>query len=267
MFYLVNSVLKSSLLSSPSVNHAFSTRLGGVSRAEHTRTMNLSFGLGDSDGEVLENVRLFCQTAGVSADGLCASPQFHTTKVRHVTPENALEGILKENPSPSDAFVTASRGVSVMIRMADCVPLLFLGEREDFSPVIGAAHAGWKGTAGKIAEEVVREMEKLGARRDSIKVAIGQCIHKCCFEVKEDFYEAVTALAGKSFAERYTERRDGRMYADLVAMNMGILTEAGVRAENIDVCRECTACSPDRFHSHRATGGKRGTMGAVIGIL
>lgn len=267
MFFFENNVYKSDTFAFFGVGHAFSTRLGGVSRAPHTRTMNLSFGLGDEDGEVLENMRLLCAAAGVSFDGLVGSPQRHTSLVRRVTCADRGEGVTRENTSPSDAFVTDCAGVSLIVRMADCVPLLFLGEKENGMPVVGAAHAGWKGTVGGISENTVAEMINVGADRDKIKVAIGQCIHECHFEVREDFAEKVRAARGADFAARHIKTSGKRMTADLVGMNKEILLSSGIDERNIDVSPYCTACDGETFHSHRASGGKRGTMGAVIGIV
>lgn len=266
MFYFENHVYKSDFLDLPSVGHGFSTREGGVSTLPHTKTMNLSFGLGDTDGEVLENMERLCSFCGVSFEGLTGSPQFHSKVVRYVTADEAGEGVTRENTAPSDGFVTDVPGVSLIIRMADCTPILFAGEKEDGSPVVSAVHAGWKGTAAGIAGVAVDKMVSLGVPAEKIKAAIGQCIRKCHFEVKEDFIASVTDMAGSGFAARHIEKRDGKYFCDITGMNIEILTEHGVLRENIDLSPLCTVCDPEKFHSHRASKGKRGTMGAVIGI-
>ncbi len=255
------------MLDDTRIGHGFSTREGGVSALSHTRTMNLSFTLGDSDETVRANMRLFCMYAGVSYDGLVGSPQFHSPTVRRVDMSNAHEGIDRENVSSSDGFVTDVPGVSLIVRMADCTPILFFGEKNDGSPVVAAVHAGWRGTVSGIGANAACEMKKLGAASESIKAAIGQCIHSCHFEVKEDFRQSVSEIRGEDFAARHIKQTpDGRMFADMVSMNVEILLEAGLSRENIDVSECCTVCDPKAFHSHRATGGKRGTMGALIGI-
>ncbi len=266
MFYLDNYIYKSTFLEDPLIGHGFSTREGGVSSLPHTKTMNLSFTLGDEDTKVRENMRLFCTYADVNYGGLVGSPQFHTAEVRYVTTENALEGVEKENLAPSDGFVTDVPGISVLIRMADCTPILFLGEKESKEPVVAAVHAGWKGTVAGIGANAVSKMAELGAEKSGVRVAIGQCIHKCHFEVKEDFRDSVTDIRGKDFSKRHIAENNGKLFADLVSMNVEILEGAGIKKENIDVSPYCSVCEPEKFHSHRATGGKRGTMGAVIGI-
>ena len=85
------------------------------------------------------------------------------------------------------------------------------------------------------------------------------------FQVGEDFIESVKNAKGADFAFRHIQKRDGSYYADLPKMNEDILRSAGITA--IDVIPECTRCKPFLYHSHRATGGVRGTMGAVSGIV
>ena len=266
MFYLKNNVYRSTFLDVPEIGHGFSTRAGGKSELPHTKTMNLSFTLGDSDETVRENMELLCTYTDTSYDGLVGSPQFHSAEVRYVTERDAHEGVDRENTSPSDGFVTDVPGMTLIIRMADCTPILLYGKKADGSPVVSAVHAGWKGTVSGIGANAVSKMASLGAYPETIKVAIGQCIHSCHFEVKEDFRKSVTDARGEDFALRHIKETDGKLFADLVSMNTEILEEAGIQTENIDVSPFCSVCSPDVFHSHRATGGKRGTMGGVIGI-
>ena len=267
MFYFDNTVWESTLLGRPGVGHAFSTRRGGVSVLPHTSSMNVGFGRGDDDEVVRANMRLLCGAAGISYEGLVGSAQYHTTVVRRVTERNAGEGITKDNPSPSDAFVTDAPGVSLIVRTADCVPILLLGEKEDMSPVVGAAHAGWRGTVGLIAKNLISEALSLGALPSSIRIAVGPCIGRCHFEVKDDFSEAVAAERGSDFARRHIVTRGDSRFADLVSMNREIILESGVREENLDVSGACTVCDPALYHSHRATRGVRWTLGNVIGIV
>ena len=266
MFYREGNIFKSDLLDAPGVGHAFSTRDGGVSSLPHTSSMNTAFGKGDSDDTVRDNIKILCSTAGISYSGIVGSAQHHTTFVRCVTADNAGEGIYKDNPSTSDGFATDMPGVSLIVRTADCAPILAIGIKPDGSPVVGAAHAGWKGTVGGIGANLVAALVSLGADPSSIRAAIGPCIGACHFEVKEDFIDEVTSKKGSVFASRHIKSQDGSFFADLSAMNVEILEAAGIPRERIDVCGLCTVCDPVLFHSHRATHGIRGTMGNVIGI-
>ena len=254
-------VWQSDILELYGVGHAFSTREGGVSTVPHLASMNTGFFRGDDDETVIKNIGLLCTYAGIS-ENVIGTPQVHSADVRVVGAENVGEGITRDVPYPCDGFVTDTAGVSLIIRVADCTPILLAGKKEDGSPVVGAVHAGWRGTAKGIVTNAVEKMREIGAVE--IKAAIGPCIHPCCYEVGADMKKDVSALRGEEFAARHIPERDGKLYADIAGMNVELLCDAGV--SEIDVLDECTACKPQLYHSHRATGGVRGTMAAVIGI-
>lgn len=254
-------VWRSTLLYGEGVGHAFSTRLGGVSRQAHTRTMNTGFYRGDSDEVVRENIRLLC-SYGWCSDSVVGTPQIHSDVIRVVTPENVGEGITRDVPYPCDGFVTEHKGVTLIVRVADCCPVLLKGERADGSFVVGAVHAGWRGAAAGIAGKCAKMLFDMGAEK--VVAAIGPSIGDCCYQVGEDMRDSVAALQGADFANRHIRERDGSLYANVSGINEEIMRGAGV--SEIDVLCECTACKPWLYHSHRATGGVRGTMGAVIGI-
>ncbi len=271
MFYSDGILKRSDLLRREGVMHGFSTRLGGVSEHPFTREMNLAFGREDPDGVVLKNAEIFARAVSGGELGaysaVCAS-QIHSTKVRYVTEPDRGDGYLIRPPEgePGDGFYTDRPGVLLTVRIADCVPILLLGERDDKTPVVAAVHAGWRGTVGGIAGEAVRLLVEAGVMLNTVRAAIGPHIGECCFTVREDFREAVTAARGSGFATRHVKETDGALHADLTGMNLEILSEAGVPGENIDVSADCTACAPEIYHSHRRTAGRRGAMGAGIVI-
>lgn len=111
------------------INHAFSTRIGGVSENEFT-SMNLSFGRGDPDKNVTENYKIFCDAAGFDYESLVASAQDHNTFVRVVTKADKGVGIYKPRDIQSvDAVVTNEKGVTLVTYYADCTPLFLLIQR------------------------------------------------------------------------------------------------------------------------------------------
>ena len=108
------------------INHAFSTRLGGVSSDEFT-SMNLAFNRGDSSENVIENYKRICTSADFDFDSLTASSQDHNTFVRVVTAENRGVGIYKPKDIESvDALITNEKGVTLVTYYADCTPLFFV---------------------------------------------------------------------------------------------------------------------------------------------
>lgn len=248
----------------PFINHAFSTRLGGVSKGEF-ESMNLSFGRGDSDECVHENYRRICKSAGFEYDSLVASAQDHHTFVRCVTKENCGVGIYKPRDMQSvDALVTNEQGVTLVTYYADCTPLFFVDTKKQ---VIALAHAGWRGTVGRIGGEVIKTMhDNYGCDPKDIKCAIGPAISRCCYEVDEDCCKHFKALTDLE-RERFIFPKDnGKYMIDLLETNRQILVHAGVPQENITLSDVCTRCNSELLWSHRATGGKRGGMAAFMSL-
>lgn len=264
------------MLNLPGICHGFSTRHGGVSTHPCTRDMNLAMGREDDDDTIRRNGEIFASVLSGGAlhgENWVSASQIHSTIVRVIGWENCGEGLLVPAGEDCDGFVTDVPGVLPVIRVADCTPILLAGVKADGSSVVGAVHAGWKGSGGGIVRVAVEKMVSLGALTESIRAAVGPHIGACCYEVGADLLESVAGMAGEAFARAYcTPRRideDGvqKYTADLTGMNLHWLTESGVRREQIDVSPHCTMCDPETFHSHRFTGGKRGTMGAAVGIL
>ena len=235
-------------------SHGFSTRDGGVSHGNGLDTLDLGMGC---DSDVTENRRRFASALGGDISSFFSAKQIHSSTVEAVT--SADVGKYYE----CDGFVTREKGLLLTVKVADCVPILLY----DDIGVIGAVHAGWRGTVSGIAVNAVNKMISLGARAESIRVAIGPCIHSCCYEVDIPFVEAVknTEYGNELMTYIAPGEKQDHFYADLPEMNRHLLVFAGVNRENINVCDSCTSCNSDVFFSHRASHGKRGLMmGGII---
>jgi len=241
--------------------HGFSTRLGGVSSLPHTASLNLAFGRGDGEAAVFENLHRFADAVGFSADRVISLPQIHSADVRTVTADDAGLGYLRQADQACDGYVTAVPGLPIAVKTADCVPILLA---DPAAGVIGALHAGWRGTAAGIAREGIRKMQALGADPARIVAAIGPAIGPCCYEVGPDFVEAVSLSPCADLCMPHITHHSNRIFADLPAMNADILQAAGLSAANIDLSHLCTCCDTEHFYSHRASRGLRGTMLSVI---
>ncbi|MBQ8860861.1 MAG: peptidoglycan editing factor PgeF [Ruminococcus sp.] len=244
------------------INHAFSTRLGGVSKGIF-ESMNLSFEH-DDFSDVTENYKRMCDACGFEFESLVASSQDHHTFVRVCTKENCGVGIYKPKDIKSvDALVTNEKGVTLVTYYADCTPLFFVDTKKK---AIGLAHAGWRGTVGKIGAEVIKTMTlNYGTDPDDLICAIGPAISKCCYEVDKMCADNFYSL-GLDDSRFVFPREDGKFMVDLLECNRQILVEAGVKAENITVSDLCTKCNSELLWSHRATNGKRGTMSAFMSL-
>ena len=257
--------VKSDILCSP---HAFSTRLGGVSTKAHTSSLNLAFDRGDDDEAVLENLGIFAKSVGFDAHSVVSLPQIHSDIIYTVTCDDRGKGYyVREGIASGDGYITTERGVTLGIKTADCVPILFEAHKDGRVVAVGAVHAGWRGTVAGIAKKCVERLEnEAGVATKDIRAAIGPCIHKCCYEVSRDVFDAVSDGLGKSFAERFvvSTGSDGKYMCDLAGINRELLIGCGLDKENVDVLDECTCCQPNKFYSHRYSHGVRGTMLSVI---
>lgn len=246
-------------------NHAFSTRTGGVSTLAHTSSLNLAFNRGDERETVLRNLVRLGEAAGFDPESVISLPQIHSADVIEADITMRGEGYFKEPHTSCDGYVTSERGITLGVKTADCVPILLEAEDECGDIIaVSALHAGWRGTVSGIAAEGVKALVKKGARPDRIRVAIGPSIDSCCFEVGEDFVEALERQNKTAPIKMKAFRRDGRLYADLKAINREYLVACGVESRNIDLCGECTYCLGDKYYSHRRMRGERGTMLSII---
>lgn len=246
------------------INHAFSTRLGGVSDGIFS-TMNMAFNRGDNPDSVTENYRRLCKSAGFDFNSLVASAQDHHTFVRKVGRNNIGTGITKPRDMESvDALTTNEAGVTLVTYYADCTPLFFV---DTVKKAIALAHAGWRGTVGRIGEETVKKMSyEYGTNPADLVCAIGPAISKCCYEVDKACADEFYNLKDLDNTKFIFPKENNKFMIDLLEANRQILIKAGVKPENIALSDLCTRCSSELLWSHRATSGQRGTMCAMMCI-
>lgn len=251
--------LRSTLLKS---KHAFSTRIGGVSEPEHTKSLNLAFGRGDERAIVLENTRIFADVLSMDYRKIISVPQIHSADVRVVSSKFAGEGVCTDATFSCDGYITEEDNLPIGVKTADCVPIL-IEARNDSGEVISvsAVHAGWRGTASRIVENAIARLCDMGAKRENIFVAIGPCIDVCCYEVGSDFVNEISKTLGQNYENKYIiQKENGAYYANLKGMNLEILSECNIPKSNVDVSEKCTCCDEKLFYSHRRQKGVRGSM-------
>ena len=240
-----------------SVPHCFTTRLGGVSTGS-LASLNIGQHRGDDPKNVEENYRILGRAIGFDPKNCVLTRQTHSDIVRAVTRADC-NGLDHRDYPECDALVTGTPGVALVVFTADCTPLLF---HDPVTGAVGAAHAGWRGTAQAIGAKTVQAMvEHFGCDPANIRAAIGPNIGACCFETDSDVPDAMRAAFGDE-VDAYIEKRGGKYHLDLKAINALALRRAGVA--HIDISESCTMCQHDRFWSHRYTQGDRGSQGAVI---
>ena len=245
--------------------HGFPERTGGVSSGTYA-SLNLGKRWGDDPVHVDDNRRRLAEAAGFARDGLVMTRHVHGTSVYTV-------GEPLADDAEFDGMVSSRIGTTLGAFAADCVPIVFADPE---ARVIGAAHAGWRGTIGaappagttetpgvSVAANTVSKMIRLGARADRIRVALGPSIGPCCFEVgPEVVAEFRAALGDLPDLVVAGPRKD---HLDLRVALRGVLERAGVRPESIDASPPCTRCEAERFFSYRRDG-KGGVHMGFIGL-
>ncbi len=242
------------------VNHAFTTRLGGVSEG-YFSSMNMSFNRGDKRESVAENYRIICNEIGVDVNNLVLSKQTHTDNIKTVSENDRGTGFSRPEFTDIDGLITNCRKVALVIQYADCTPLLFC---DPVKKVIASAHSGWRGTVKRIGAKTVEKMvSDFGCRREDIIAAVGPSIGGCCYEVDDVLF---SAFADENFdTDLYFLKKDnGKYMLDLKRVNEDILLKSGIKTQNLEVCDICTACNTESLYSHRVMGGKRGNLAAII---
>lgn len=237
--------------------HCFTTRFGGVSSGALS-SMNLAIKLDETDENVTRNFEILSKALGFGIDDLVLTRQTHSDLVR-VVDRSDCNGCFHRDYPECDALVTNAPGVALTVFTADCTPLLF---HDPVTGAVGAAHAGWRGTVSAIGPKTVEAMVRnFGCKAENIRAAIGPNIGYCHFETDADVPDALLAAFGDEILP-FIRRAGEKFYVDLKEINALILRRCGVR--HIEISEDCTMCQPDRFWSHRVTGGIRGSQGAVI---
>lgn len=192
----------------------------------------------------------------------------HVLLLRQVHGANVAivnRGEYTPGPRPeADAAVTNDPSIATGVRVADCAPIL-VGDRRQ--GVVGAAHAGWRGTVQRISAATIDVMrERFGSRPDDLVVAIGPCLSVCCGEVGPEVL-ATFREAGHdqdSLARWFAPGRDDRFQLDLPLANRDQLIAAGVPPSQVHVSGLCTKSFPEVFHSYRVRKQQAGRMVGII---
>jgi YfiH family protein len=165
----------------------------------------------------------------------------------------------------ADALVTATPGLAVLGRSADCPLVLAAAPRASGGWAVGFAHASWRSTVAGISVGMIQALARLGADPADVTAAIAPSAGPCCYEVGEDVREAALAALGRDTDRFFTPRGD-RWHFDLWAANAAQLAAAGVDPARVTSSGICTICEGRRFWSWRAQGKAAGRFAAAIAI-
>lgn len=164
----------------------------------------------------------------------------------------------KDSYPDTDGLILADKGNAIFLNFADCTPLIIYDKVKNIGAV---SHAGWRGTAGKIAKVTVNKMvDEFRCNPLDMVAAIGPAISMCCYNVGQEVYDKLK-LTVSDFSG-LSENRDGNIYVDLKGINRRQLEECGI--SQIDVCPYCTCCNNDIFFSYRKENGTTNRHSAIL---
>lgn len=147
-----------------------------------------------------------------------------------------------------DALWSAERGVSLAIKVADCLPVSLIDPDHH---VIANVHSGWRGAVQHITAAAI---DTAPLHPSSTYAYLGPSIRACCFEVGDE--------VASQFEERFVDRSRARPHVDLVAFTIAVLESRGVT--NISDSELCTRCDGSIFHSYRKDGAGKGRNLVVV---
>ncbi|WP_129596417.1 peptidoglycan editing factor PgeF [Anaerophilus nitritogenes] len=256
VFFTIPSFEKTKL-----VKHGFSSKIGGVSKGSY-ESLNLGFKTNDLKENVENNYKKITKALDLSIQNLVFSDQVHKDHIKIVTKKDCGKGIIKESDIKEiDALITNEKNVALTTVFADCVPIFLL---DPVKKVIALAHAGWRGTALKIAKKTVEKMIQVyQTNPKDCLAAIGPSIGRCCYEVDE----GVIKEFNKEFTnvdEFVFSKGNGKYMLDLWKANQSTLKEIGLLERNITISNICSMCNSEIFFSYRKDEGITGRMAAII---
>ncbi|HSJ54347.1 MAG TPA: peptidoglycan editing factor PgeF [Anaerolineae bacterium] len=252
------------------IEHAVFTRLGGVSRGP-LASLNVGRSVGDDPAAVDENLRRVYAHLGLAAGQVVTPWQVHGNRVVAVSGHDGGQVV----PN-ADGLVTATPGLALLLRFADCQPILLYDPEHH---ALGLVHAGWRGVAQGTAIRAVEAMQaSFGTRPGALVAGLGPAIGPCCYVVGDEVAAAMgyalpdwrrvmqplPASEAESNAQADGSEGGTAWRFDLPAANAQQLTAAGVA--NIEQADLCTATHSDEFYSHRASNGQTGRF-AVVAFL
>lgn len=243
------------------IRHFVFSRKGGVSKAPFDG-LNLSLHVGDKKEDVLSNRRAVAKRLAARPSDFIYLKQVHNNRVKIVIGKHRGRGAREYSDAIGgfDALITKTPGVFLTVLLADCVPVLLFDPKKK---VIGAVHAGWRGTMKEIVKKTVDKMKKeFDCDPEDIIAGIGPSIGPCCFEVGENVYHLANIFY--SAHEDVVIKKRNRTFVNLWQANRLQLLRAGLLEKNIEAAEICTACNIGEFYSARRER-KTGRFG--VGIM
>jgi len=216
-----------------------------INTGSHVPGLNFGYNTEAETAEVDKNFKLLFNEIGWDRTQIAIANQIHGSNIRQVTEPGVYDD--------TDGFVTDKAGISLGIRVADCVAIL---AGDSVNGIVGAFHAGWKGAADNIVPKGISKMTQLGADSNHIRVYLSPCISLKNFEVGEE--------VASQFPDQFVDRESYKKpHVDLKGFIHRQLLNSGVNKENIELSEGCTV-QDSKYYSYRR---ERDRAGRMLGLI
>lgn len=213
----------------------------------------------------VSNRCVWAEEIGVDASSIVSGRQVHGNRVGVVDETHAGCGanVIEEALPQTDALVTKSIGLPLLVYTADCVPTIVYDPIEH---ALGLAHAGWRGTVANVVGSLVSTMQsEFGSSPSNLVVGIGPSIGPCCYEVGDEVIDAWIEL-GLDQQRNAIRNGKGKFHLDLWKANALAFRASGVAENQIHLSGLCTKCESHRFFSRRAGNSQRGLFATIAAL-
>lgn len=250
-----------------SITHFISTKNGGVSEGDY-QSLNVGFGVPDNPNNVIENRKILAKNVNIPIENFVFCNQVHQNKVNVITTEEKGAGVFDKSTAiqSCDSIITAEPDICLCVMAADCLPILLYDEKRG---VVGACHAGWRGTISHIMTETIKAMQyHFDCQPEDIMVGLGACISVEKYPIGEEIVEVVKEIFGteEGFLKQYPH--SNQKHFDLKYANIFQCKEMGILEENITNLTMCTYDNQKDFFSARyAQHHKQQTGRFCAGIM
>lgn len=240
-----------------SILHYTSGREGGLSSGTF-ESLNISLSVSDDPENVIENRKRLAAELEMSPDKFIFPEQTHSDHIKVIqSPEEVREEI-----KDTDGLITNQKDICISVLTADCVPILFY---DPVRRVIGAAHAGWRGTVSMLARKMIETFKsEFNSRPSDILVGIGPSIGPDTYEVGEEVIIGIKSSFGSESNLVLNEKDNNKAYLNLWKANRILLEHMRVPPENIEKALLCTYTDDEFFFSARRLGKDCGRFGTGI---
>lgn len=237
------------------VVHAVFTRIGGSSSGPF-HSLNVGQLVGDEPAAVQANHGLIFSTLGMRSEQAVTARQVHGAHVA-IVGTSQLGSVMPA----TDGLISQARGVALLLRFADCLPLMLY---DPLRQAIGLVHIGWRGClAGAVSNTLVAMQRAFSSDPRDLLAGLGPAIGPCCYQVGPELITSVAQTRGSLKGFLFTQP-DGSVHFDLPSAVHSQLRRAGV--QSIEDSGLCTCCRRDEFFSHRGESGRTGRFAAVLAL-